>query len=133
MIKGITSGPGLNVLGGNTSLPYVNMSTGNQGNPMQGMLRLHGSDMQVFDGTSWMTLGTSYATVELNGETQTIIEWARKKRNEEAEWEALSKDHPAVKIALDNLERAKQQVKVTATLCKDTYETDGMMQPMQAP
>lgn len=114
MIKGIMGGPGVNVSGGNTSLPYVNMSSGPSGNPMQGMMRINGSDIQVFDGTSWMNLGSSYATVELNGDTQSIIEWARKERDKQFKREQLIKNNPALQKAMEAIERAEANFDILA-------------------
>ena len=116
---------GVNVLGGNTSLQYVNQ---NSSNPMQGMVRVYGSDLQVFDGSNWSNIASSYATVELDAETQTLLQWIREKQKEEREIESLSNDHPAVRIAKENLnkvkaemERAEQQLKATVILSKE-YE-----------
>lgn len=107
MIKGLMGGQGIVVNGGNTSLPYVNMSSGSMSNPMQGMMRINGSDIQVFDGSSWITLSSSYATVELNGEVQSIIQWAREERNKQLERTKLIKDNPALQKALEAIERAE--------------------------
>ena len=132
MIKGLAGSQGVIVNGGNTALPYVNMGSGPMGNPMQGMLRLYGSDMQVYDGSSWMTLPTSYATVELDSETKDLLDYVRKQRKEELELKALisGHHHPAVKIAQENLnkvmeelDRAKQQLKATVILSKE-YENN---------
>lgn len=118
---------GVNVLGGNTSLQYVSQNTSN---PMQGMVRIWGTDLQVFDGTGWINIQSSYATVELDAETQMMLQWIRKKQDEEREIETLSQDHPAVRIAKENLnkvkadmERAEQQLKATVILSKD-YENN---------
>jgi hypothetical protein len=118
MIKHLTSSPGLIVTGGNTSLPYVNS---NPSNPMQGMMRINGTDIQVFDGNSWMNLIPSYATVGLDQETQDLLHWARDQRNAQMLYKSMSTDNPAVKIALENLEKAKQQLHVTVELSKN-YE-----------
>ena len=116
---------GVNVLGGNTSLQYVNQNTSN---PMQGMVRIWGTDLQVFDGAAWCNIQSNYATVELDGETQVLLEYIRKKQKEEQEIEVLSKDHPAVRIAKENLnkvkaelENAEKQLKATVILSKE-YE-----------
>ena len=118
---------GVNVLGGNTSLQYVNQ---NPNNPMQGMVRIWGTDLQVFDGSTWQNIASSYATVELDSETQNLLEYIRKKQKEEQEIDALSNDHPAVRIAKENLNKVKadmalaeQQLKVTVILSKD-YENN---------
>ena len=116
---------GVNVLSGNTSLQYVSQ---NSSNPMQGIMRIWGTDMQVFDGSSWQNIMSSYATVELDGETRALLQWIRDKQAEEREIETLSNDHPAVRIAKENLnkikaamEQAEQQLKATVILSKE-YE-----------
>jgi hypothetical protein len=108
MIKGITHGPGVNVLGGNTSLPYINQDTNN---PMQGTMRLWGGDIQVWSSNNWMTINSSYATVQLDSETLALLDWARKKKQEEEVLISLPNDNPAVKIARANVNHAKQQLK----------------------
>lgn len=123
MIKGLQGITGITVSGGNTSLPYVQMSNGNMSNPMQGMLRINGTDMEVFNNNTWQMLSTSYATVGLDQDTLDIVQWARKKRAEELEWKDLAATSEAVKIALENLEQAKQQLAITAHLAKDINET----------
>jgi hypothetical protein len=119
MIKGLQGISGVTVSGGNTSVPYVNQ---NINNPITGMLRVWGSDMQVFDGTCWINMSTSYATVGLDQDTLDIVQWARKKRDEEMMWQSLAKENKAVKIALANLEQARQQLDITAKLSRE-YET----------
>jgi hypothetical protein len=120
MIKSITqSGRYVTVSQGNNSLPYV---PSNSNNPIQGMIRVNNQDMQVFDGSSWITLTSSYSTVGLTGEAESLLDWARKKRDEELVWESLAKDNQAVKIALNNLEQARRQVDITAKLARE-YET----------
>ena len=79
--------------------------------------------MEVFDGNSWMTLNMDYASVGLNSEAESLLDWARKKRDEELAWESLAKDNKAVKIALDNLEQAKQQLDITAKLAREYEKT----------
>ena len=99
---------GIAVNGGNTSLQYVNQ---NVSNPMQGMIRVWGTDMQVFEGTSWTTIQTSYATVELDTETKMLLEWAKTKKRDEEMLLTLPSDHPSVKAAKQNLNNAKLEVK----------------------
>lgn len=129
MIKGLAGSQGVTVNGGNTSLPYVNQ---NSSNPMQGMVRVWGTDLQVFDGTSWSMIASSYATVELDSETRNLLDYVREQRNEELQLKALisGHHHPAVRIAQENLnkvmeelDRAKQQLKATVMLSKE-YENN---------
>ena len=99
---------GIAVNGGNTSLQYVNQ---NVSNPMQGMIRVWGTDMQVFEGTNWTNIQTSYATVELDTETKMLLEWAKTKKKDEEILLTLPSDHPSVKAAKQNLNKARLEVK----------------------
>ena len=122
MIKNITPiGRYITVSGGNSST-YVNGYSGAQG---VGNVRFNTStqNMEVFDGNSWMTLNMDYASVGLNGEAESLLDWAREKRNEELAWNSLAKDNMAVKIALDNLEQARQQLDITAKLAREYEQT----------
>ena len=96
------------------------------------MMRIWGSDMQVFDGSIWQNIQSSYATVELDAETQRLLEYVRKQQKEDDELRALVSEHyhPAVRIAQENLnkviedlERAKKQLKATVILSKEHNET----------
>jgi hypothetical protein len=119
MIKGLQGISGVTVSAGNTTLPYVGP---NISNPMTGMLRINGTEMEVFNGSSWLMLSTSYATVGLDQETQDLLKWARKKRDEENKWYILASSSEAVRIALEQLEQAKTRLELTAILSRD-YET----------
>jgi hypothetical protein len=119
MIKGLQGVTGITVGGGNTALPYVGP---NSSNPMTGMMRIHNTELEVFNGSNWQTISSSYATVSLDQDVLDIIQWARKKRDEEMMWQSLAKENKAVKIALDNLEQARQQLDITAKLSRE-YET----------
>jgi hypothetical protein len=121
MIKGLIGSAGIVVQGGDTSVPYINQ---NITNPMQGMMRVWGTDMQVFDGSSWMNLSTSYATVGLNSDTQSLLNWAREKRDEENKWYKLASSNEAVRIALEQLEQAKTRLELTAILSRDHETTN---------
>jgi hypothetical protein len=108
MIKGLMGSNGIAVNGGNTSLQYV---APNSNNPIQGMIRVNGTDMQVFDSNGWSNIQSSYATVELDTETKLLLEWAKKKKVEEELLIILPSEHPAVKAAKQNLNKAKLEVK----------------------
>jgi hypothetical protein len=104
MIKGLMGDRGVIVSGGNTGVPYVNMDVTK---PMQGMIRVWGSDMQVFDGNSWMTMSTSYASVSLDAETQDLLQWARTQRTLEMNRATLVKNNPALEKAYAAVKRAE--------------------------
>ena len=105
MIKGLMGTCGVTVSAGNTTVPYINQ---NHSNPMQGMIRIWGSDMQVFDGSAWMNLSTSYATVTLDQDILDIIQWARTQRQLELNRATLIKNNPALKKAHEAIERAEE-------------------------
>ena len=118
---------GITVGGGNTSLQYVNQ---NSSNPMQGMIRVWGTDLQVFDGNSWATIQSSYATVELSGDIQHLLNWVKKKKLDEEMILTWPSEHPAIKIAKQNLNKAKlevirleEQLEITQILSKEEYES----------
>lgn len=98
MIKGLQGVAHVVVSGGNTTVPYVST---NSNNPMQGMLRISGSDTQVFDGSTWMTLSTSYATVGLEPTAEEATKWARRKMQEEHDLEARMEKHPGLRQAYE--------------------------------
>jgi len=120
MIKGVTSSSGLIVSGGHATYPYI---PHNSNNPIQGMLRLNGQDMQVFDGSSWIAIGASYANIELTPEIQSLLQWARDKRQEESERKILAQSHPAVANAIEAVEKAEKQLDLVAKLSKEHGET----------
>jgi hypothetical protein len=120
MIKGLQGITGITVSGGNTALPYVGP---NSNNPMTGMIRINNTELEVFNGTSWQQISSSYATVGLDQDVLDIIQWARKQRDQEKEWYNLASSNEAVRIALDQLEQAKTRLELTAILAREHEET----------
>ena len=116
----IPSGRYVQVSGGSAST-YVNGYSGLQG---VGNMRYNTSNqhMEVFDGNNWVMLNMGSASVGLNGEAESLLDWAREKRNEELAWKSLAEKNQAVKIALDNLEQARRQLDITAKLARE-YDT----------
>ena len=123
MIKNITPiGRYITVSGGNSST-YVNGYSGAQG---VGNMRFNTStqNMEVFDGSSWITLNMDYASVGLNGDAESLLDWAREKRNEEMKWYSLASSNESVRIALEQLEQAKTRLELTAILSRDHETTN---------
>ena len=116
MIKTLQPGPGFNITYyGNSSYPYVNMA-----NPSAGMLRYNGTTLtlEVYDGNTWMTLPSMTTSIDFDNDTKSILEWAKKKRNEEMERDLLAVASPAIKDLLKQIEEKEEQIKVLATLVK---------------
>ena len=104
MIKNLTGGPGVIVNGGNNVSPYINQNTNN---PMQGMIRLNGSDFQVFDGSSWLMLTTGHPSVGLDQDTQDLLQWARTQRQLDLNRKFLIENNPALAKAHEAIKRAE--------------------------
>ena len=131
MINGInSSGRYITVTGGNSSNPYI--SPGAAG---AGIMRWNPNtnNIEVNDGNMWVTVATSYASVSLSQEAESLLDWAREQRNKQYEYERLAKDNEAVRIAIENLEKAKQQLSITANLAKDTDQYYGEVMAQASP
>jgi len=115
------TGKYVQVSGGSAST-YINNYSGSQG---VGNMRYNTSNqrMEVFDGNNWQQLNMGTASVGLNAEAEALLDWARKKRDEENEWYRLASNNEAVRIALDQLEQAKTRLELTTILAKDYEQT----------
>jgi hypothetical protein len=102
MIKNIIStGPFVQVHGGSDYSPYVNMS-----NASAGMIRWNGntSNFEVYDGSTWMSMSSTVATVGLNNDAVSAISWALKKMEEEQKLKQLMEKHPGLQDAHEKFE-----------------------------
>lgn len=108
MINNIIGSGSVVVSGGGGSLPYVNA---NPSNPLQGMMRVNGSNIEVYDGHGWVMVSTGYPSVSLTGEAESILQWAREKKAEEAKMKELMKKYPALEKAQQNLDLIWNMVK----------------------
>lgn len=116
MIKSLTPvGKYTVVSGGTSGVPYINQ---NVYNPSQGMIRISGSDMQVFDGSNWLMMNTSYASVGLTGEAESLLDWARQKRQEELELKELAETNSIIKDLLNSIKQKQDQLEMVKILIK---------------
>ena len=101
---------------------YVNNYSGAIG---VGNVRYHtgGQQMQVYDGSNWVDIQMGSANVGLTTEAELLLDWAREKRAEEYALQELIKTNEAVRIAYENLNKAKEQLKTTVILAKE-YENE---------
>lgn len=102
----------LHVNGGDPSRPYI--SPGAAG---AGMVRYNPNmdQLEVSDGNTWLPYNGSYATIELTPEMESLLDWAREKREEERKLEAMMEQYPA-------LRKAKENFDMMLNLTKDDYE-----------
>lgn len=106
MIKGInTQGRYMQVQGG-TATNYINNYSGAQG---VGNMRYNttNQNMEVYDGNSWQMLQMGYATVGLNYEAESLLDWARQERDRQTKREHLIKNNPALQKAYEAIQRAE--------------------------
>jgi hypothetical protein len=112
MINGITPGGRyITVSGSSGSTPYI--SPGAVG---AGMVRWNPNMncMEVSDGSVWKTLSMDYASVSLTPDAESLLDWARRKRDEEQNLEAMMEKYPALK-------KAKENFDLMLNIVKDDY------------
>jgi hypothetical protein len=117
MIRNINSGRGIVVMGGTSSYPYVNMS-----NASAGMLRYNGNNQnfEVYDGSSWMTISMNHAQIDLDNDTQSLLEWARAKRMEEQYLQTESERNPTIKDLVNQRKVIDDKITMVKTLLKSS-------------
>ena len=113
MIRNITGGYGIHVSGNVYNSPYVDMSR-----PSAGMVRYNGTNIEVYDGASWLPITSSYPQIELDGVTQEALQWTRHRMEEEKRMLELAKTHPTVADALLARDRAQDALKIVMALCE---------------
>ena len=111
MIKGLMGTCGVTVSAGNTALPYVGP---NPSNPMTGMIRINNTELEVFNGTGWQQISSSYATVSLDQEILDVIQWARAQRTMAMNRLPLAQNNPALMKALEKLKKAEDDFELLA-------------------
>lgn len=112
MIRNITAGQGIYVTNNGHSMPYIDMTRASAG-----MVRYNNNNFEIYDGSSWIIMQSSYPQVELSGDVQAVINWARIKMAEETCIKELAAKHPTVADALQAVARAEEQVKIAVALC----------------
>ena len=79
--------------------------------------------LEVFDGSSWIHLNMPIATVGLNPEAESILDWAKQKRDEEIRFEKLAETNATVKDLLDQIKAKQEQLKMVEILLRNTDQT----------
>jgi len=118
MIKYITStGKYMNVVGG-PATNYINNYSGAQG---IGNMRFNTSNqnLEVYDGSNWVTLNMGNATVGLNYRAEELLDWAEKKRQEELETQALAETNTTIRDLVNQIKEKQEQIRIVKTLIKE--------------
>lgn len=107
-----------------SSSTYVNGYSGLQG---VGNMRYNttNQNLEVFDGNNWVMINMSIPSIGLSGEAEMLLDWARKKRDEEQELERLAKSNPTIKDLTDQIKQKQDQIKMVQNLIKKDTEWDG--------
>jgi hypothetical protein len=118
MIKSIhSSSPFLTVSGGNPGSTYI----GNFNGTGVGNMRYNpnSQNIEVYDGSTWVILSAHHSTINLTPEAVSLLEWARKKRDEELELERLAETNSTIKDLVTQIKEKEEQVRVVQTLIKE--------------
>ncbi len=118
MIKSLYStSPFITVTGGTPQNTYIGHSNG----LCVGNMRYNpnGNNIEVFDGSSWIIMYSNTASVDLSGEAVSLLEWARKKRNEELERERLAETNSTIRDLMDQIKQKEEQLSIVLTLIKE--------------
>jgi hypothetical protein len=118
MIKSIhSSSPFLTVSGGNPGSTYI----GNFNGTGVGNMRYNpnSQNIEVYDGSTWVILSAHHSTINLTPEAVSLLEWARKKRDEELELERLAETNSTIKDLVTQIKEKEQQIRVVQTLIKE--------------
>jgi CRISPR/Cas system CSM-associated protein Csm4 (group 5 of RAMP superfamily) len=117
MIKSITPVGQYIIVSNNMSSTYINGYSGLQG---VGNMRYNTSsqNMEVFDGNNWVMLSMSIPSIGLNGDAESLLDWAKKKRDEELELEKMANENLAIKDLVNQIKSKQDQLKMVQTLIK---------------
>jgi hypothetical protein len=118
MIKSIyTNGPFLNVSGGMPANTYIAHGSG----PGLGNMRYNpnSQNIEVFDGNIWVIMQSNTAHISLTGDAVSLLEWARKKRDEELELERLAETNTTIKDLVNQVKEKQEQIKIVQALVKE--------------
>jgi len=114
MINNLTSSSP-NLLTSSYTAPYIGNTGQSAGNVRFNTMT---QQMEVFDGSIWINISMN-ANLSLSYGAEETIRWAQDKMMEEAKIEKLALENAAVKIALENVKKAQEQLKITAHLAKE--------------
>lgn len=121
MIKGITGGKYIMVQGGSSSDPYIS-----PGSVCAGMLRYNPNMncMEVNDGSMWKQLGMSYASVTLDYEAESLLDWAKQERDRQQLREKRIQENPALKKAYEAIQRAEANFDILDKIIGDDLDRE---------
>jgi len=102
MIKSISSmGRYIQITDGSPMTPYF--SPGAQG---AGQVRYNtnSGNMEAWDGVTWKEISSNYSSIGLTVEAESLLDWARVKRDEEIKFKFLTESHPGIRDLKEKLD-----------------------------
>ena len=114
MIRNISGSKYIQVSGGMNTNPYI--SPGASG---AGMVRWSSgmNCLEINDGNSWQQLHSAHPMISLTSDAETLLDWARAKRDEEWRIAAIADKHSTVADALAAMQLAREKLQVVIALC----------------
>lgn len=112
MIRTISAGEGINISGNIYNAPYIDTTK-----PSAGLVRYTNDNLEVYDGSSWLPLHSSYPQIEISDHVKAILAWAQDKIAEEERLKELAAHYPTVADALIAKDRAQEALCIAVTLC----------------
>jgi hypothetical protein len=73
-------------------------------------------NIEVYDGNNWVQMQSGYATVAMTPEAESLLDWAREKRNEELALKAEAEKNPAIKDLLEQRRDIDSKIQMVKTL-----------------
>jgi hypothetical protein len=89
------------------------------------MLRINMTELEVFTGTAWQQVPSSYATVSLDQEILDVIQWARAQRTMAMNRLTLAQNNPALMKALEKLKKAEDDFELLSKFVE--YDEPGIV------
>jgi hypothetical protein len=73
--------------------------------------------LEVNDGNSWQPIHSAHPMISLTSDAETLLDWARAKRDEEWRIAAMADKHSTVADALAAMQLAREKLQVVIALC----------------
>jgi hypothetical protein len=116
MIQGLSAGYGIHINNGYYGSPYIDPNRYDAGR-----LRMIGSTMEVYNGSSWCPVTNGTTQVELSAEIVELLEWAKRKRADDEKIKVLAAKYPAISTL-------QSQLDMMISLVKD-YDAEQEQEP----
>ena len=81
-------------------------------------------ELEVYTGTQWQRVPNQSLHVDLTPDANEALDWAIQQVRQEREAQRLAETNSSVKLALDAVSTARQQLSVILTLAKSEQENN---------